>query len=85
MVTTLRVEGRLDGSLNFRSQKTRVPNILEESEVDDYVNRVIPKPTDDEGKSNHKKNEAKEERILINLVKYHQTLNIAQLKRTKKI
>ena len=50
MVTTLRVEDKLHGCLNFISYKSKVFDILEENEVDDYVNSVIPKPIDDEGK-----------------------------------
>lgn len=50
MVTTIKVEDRLDGALNFRSWKTRVLNIPEENGSNDYVNRVIYEPTNDEGK-----------------------------------
>lgn len=56
MVITLRVEDRLDDALKFRAWKTRVLNILEENEVDDYLNRVIPEPKNDNGKEKHKKN-----------------------------
>lgn len=62
-----------------------VLNIMEENEVDDYVNRVIPKPTDNNGKAKHKKNEAKENRILIDSVKDHLIPHISQLKTAKQI
>lgn len=55
-MTTLRVEDRLDGALNFKSWKTRVLNLLEENDLDNYVTRVIPEPTGDNGKATYKKN-----------------------------
>lgn len=83
MVTTLRVEDRLDCALNFRVWKTKVLNILEENDLEEYVNRVILKPTYNNGKENHKKNQAKEKRILIDSVKYHLIPHISQLKIAK--
>lgn len=51
MVTMPRVEDRLDGALNFKYWKTRVLNLLEENDLDDYVTRVISEPTNDNGKA----------------------------------
>ena len=85
MVTTLRVEDRLDGASSFGSWKTTVLNILEENEVDDYVNRVILEPTNDKGKAKHTKNESKEKMILIDSVKDHLIPHISQLNIAKKV
>lgn len=83
MVTTLRIEDRLDGSTNFKSWNTRILFILEHNEIEDNVKIVIHEPTDNEGKSKHKKNEAKAKRILVNSVKYHLIPHIAQLNTSK--
>ena len=48
MMTTLRVEDKLDGSMNSRSWKHIIQFILEENEVDDYVTKVILEPIDDD-------------------------------------
>ena len=50
MVSTLRLEDRLDGALNFRSWKARVLNMLEENEHDEYVTKTPTEPTDDSEK-----------------------------------
>lgn len=65
MVTSLRVGDKLDGTPNSRSWKTKILFIMEETEIDDRVKRVIPEPTDDEGKAKHKKNEAKAKRYWL--------------------
>lgn len=42
---------------------------LEENEIHDYVKKNVSEPEDDEGKSRHKKNEAKAKRILRDSLK----------------
>ena len=64
MVTTLRVEDRLDEALNFNSWKARIMNLLEESDVDGYMTRVVEEPTDDYGNAAFKKNQAKAKTII---------------------
>lgn len=65
--------------------KTRVLDILEENDLDDYVNRVILEPTYDNGKATHKRNHNKVKRILIDLVKDHLIPYISQLKIDKEV
>ena len=79
----LRVEYKLDGALNFTSWKARILNLLEENDLDDYVTRVIPEPTDDNGKATYKKNQDKEKSILFDSMKDHLIPYISQLKTTK--
>jgi hypothetical protein len=44
MVSTLRVEDRLDGATNFRAWKARLLFLLEENDLKDYVEMVISDP-----------------------------------------
>jgi len=85
MVTSLRAEDRLDGALNFISWKIRINNILEENDLDDYVNNVIAAPSDDVEKATHKKNQAKAKGILIDSVKDHFLPHISQKKTANEI
>jgi hypothetical protein len=48
-----------------------INNILEETDLDDYVKKDIVAPTDDAGKETYKNNLEKEKGILIDLVKDH--------------
>jgi len=52
---------------------------MEDNDLDEYVTRVIMDPTDDNGKVSYNKNQAKEKRILFDLVKYHLIPHISQL------
>ena len=59
MVSSLKLEDRLDSASNFRSWKTIILLILDENEMQDYVNKYVSKPEYVEEKSKHKKNETK--------------------------
>jgi hypothetical protein len=67
MVTSLKLEDRLDGATNFRSWKARILFVLDENEIQKYVKEKISEPESDEEKAKHKRNEAKTKRILIDL------------------
>ena len=69
MVSSLKVEDRLDGASNFRSWKTRILFVLEENVIHEYVKKDILEPKDDGEKAKYKKNEAKAKRILIRFSK----------------
>ena len=85
MVTSLKVEDKLDGATNFTSSKTRILFILEENEIQDYVQKGVSESEDDEGKSSKKKNEAKAKRILVDSVKDHLIPHIVQMKTAKEM
>lgn len=83
MVTTLRIEDILEGALNFNSWKARILNLLKENDLDDYVTKEVAEPTDDNGKTTYKKNQAKAKRILFDSVKDHLIHIISPLKTVK--
>jgi hypothetical protein len=71
MITSLRVEDRLDGADNFRSWKHIILLILEENELLDHVKQVLPELEEEEAKARHKKNEIKAKGILTDSIKDH--------------
>ena len=71
MVSSLKVEDRLDGASNFRSWKTRILFVLEENVIHEYVKKDILEPEDHGEKDKHKKNEPKTKRVLVDSVKDH--------------
>jgi hypothetical protein len=76
MITSMRVEYRLDGEDNFRSWEHRVLLILEENYLLDHFKQVIPKPEEEEAKVKYKKNEIKAKRILTDSIKDHLNPNV---------
>jgi hypothetical protein len=85
MVNHILVEDRLNGKNNFSSWKSRILITLEESELIKCVEEVVPESTDDAGKSQWRKNDAKSRKIIIYSVRDHLIHHISNLKTTKKM
>jgi hypothetical protein len=85
MITSMRVEDRLDGADNFISWKHRVLLILEENELLDHVKQVLPEPEEEDAKAKFKKNEIKAKRILTDSIKDHLIPNVSELKTPKEM
>ena len=58
-MNTLKIEDRLEGATNFRAWKARVLLLLEGNDLKEYVEGVVPSPTDLHELVAHKKNEVK--------------------------
>jgi hypothetical protein len=83
MMTTLRVEERLEGATNFRVWKARILLLLEKNDLKDYVEMVIPDPNDAQELATHRKKEVKAKRVLLDFVKDHLIPHIFEKKTTK--
>ena len=66
---SVKSEDRLEGASNFNAWKARVLNILEESDLDDLVTRVVEEPTIAQGRAAFKKKQAKAKRVIFDSVK----------------
>ena len=83
MVNTLRVEDRLEGATNFRAWKARIIFLLEENDLKEYIEMVIPNPKDAQELATHRKREVKAKRVLLDFVKDHLIPHIFEKKTTK--
>ena len=81
--TSVKSEDRLEGSSNFNARKDRVLNILEESDLDYLVTRVVEEPTTTQGRATFKKKQAKANRVIFDSVKDNLMPVIAPLRTTK--
>ena len=61
----------LEGADNFQSWKYRISPILEENELDSYINEEVPVPEGDEAKALHKKKLVMAKRIIADSIKDH--------------
>ena len=66
-----KLDEKLEGADNFRAWKYRISLVLEENELDSYINEEVPVPKEDEAKSLHKKSLVMEKRIISNSIKDH--------------
>jgi hypothetical protein len=85
MITSMRVEDRLDGADKFRWWKHKVLLILKENELLDHVKLVLPELEEEDVEAKYKKNEIKAKRILINSIKDHLIPSVSELKTPKEM
>jgi hypothetical protein len=83
MVSTLKIEDRLEGATNFRAWKARILLLLEENDLKEYVESVVPSPNDPHELATHKKKEVKAKRVLLDSVKDHLIPHISKKKTAK--
>ena len=58
------LDENLEGADNFRAYKYRISLVLEENELDSYINEEVPIPEEDEAKALHKKKLVMAKRII---------------------
>jgi hypothetical protein len=79
----VKAENRLEGASNFNAWKARVFNILEESDLDELVTRVMEEPTSNTGRAVYNKRQAKAKRVIFYSVKDSMIPLIAHLRAAK--
>ena len=62
---------KLEGADNFQAWNYRISLVLEENEMDSYINEEVPVPEGDEAKALHKKKMVMEKRIIVDSIKDH--------------
>ena len=65
------VDEKLEGADNFQDWKYRMSLVLEENELDSYINEEVPVPEGDEAKALHKKKLVMAKRIIADSIKDH--------------
>ena len=61
-----KIDEKIEGADNFRAWKYRISLVLEENELDSYMNEEVLVPEGDEAKALHKKKLVMEKRIISN-------------------
>ena len=80
-----KLEDKLEGADNFQAWKYRISLVLEENELDTYINEEVPVPEGDDAKALHKKNLVKAKRIIPNSIKDHLIPHVSSLKTPKEM
>jgi hypothetical protein len=81
--SSIKAEDRLEGASNFNARKARVFNILEESDLDELVTRVMEEPTSNARRPSYKKRQAKAKGVIFDSVKDSMMPLIAHLRTVK--
>ena len=78
-----KLDEKLEGAENFRAWKYKISLVLEENELDSYINEEVPVPKGDEAKALHKKKLVMEKRIIADSIKDHLIPQVSSLKTPK--
>ena len=78
-------EDKLEGADNFQAWKYKISLVLEENELDTYINEEVPVPKGDEAKALNKKNLVKAKRIIVDSIKEYLIPHVSSLKTPKEM
>ena len=77
------LDEKLEGVDKFRAWKYRISLVLEENELDSYINEEVPVPQEDGAKDLHKKKLVMAKRIIADSIKDHLIPQVSSLKTHK--
>ena len=85
MTINTKLDEKLEGADNFRAWKYRVMLILEENDLEGFIEEDIPEPEEDEAKAKHKKSLIKAKRIIADSIKDHLITHVSSLRTPKQM
>ena len=83
MTISTKLDEKLEGVDNFRAWKYRVMLILEENDLEGFIEADIPEPKEAEAKAKHKKSLVKVKRIIADSIKDHLIPHVSSMKNPK--
>ena len=83
MTTNTKLDEKLEGANNFRAWKYRLMLVLEQNDLEGFIETYIPKPEEAEAKAKHKKSLVKVKRIIADSIKDHLIHHVSYLKAPK--
>ena len=85
MTINTKLDEKLESANNFRAWKYRVMLILEEHDLERFIEADIPKQEEDEAKAKHKKSLIKAKRIIADSIKDHLIPQVSSLRTPKEM
>ena len=85
MTISTKLDEKLESVDNFRTWKHRVMLILEENNLEGFIEEDIPEPEEDKAKAKHKKSLVKGKRIIAVSIKDHLIPHVSSLKTPKQM
>ena len=85
MTINTKFDEKLEGADNFRAWKYRVMLVLEENDLEGFIEVDIPEPDGDEDKTRYKKSLVKAKRIIADSMKDHLIPHVSSLKTPKQM
>ena len=85
MTINTKLDEKLEGVDNFSAWKYRVMLVLEENDLEGFIEADIPELEEDKAKAKHKKSLVKEKRIIADSIKDHLIPHVSSLKTPKQM
>jgi hypothetical protein len=85
MIISTKLDEKLEGVDNFRAWKYRVMLILEENDLEGFIEEEVAELEGGEAKEKHRKNMAKAKRIIADSIKDHLIPHVSSLKTPKQM
>jgi len=83
MTSNTKLDEKLEGADKFQAWKYKIMLILEENDLDKYVEGEIGEPEEEEAKVRHKKEMTRAKRIIVDSMKDHLIPQVSSLKTPK--
>ena len=80
-----KLDEKLEGDDKFRAWKYKISLVLEENELDSYIDEEVLVLEEDEAKALHKKNLVMAKRIIVDSIKDHLIPHVSSLKTPKEM
>ena len=80
MTSITKLDEKLEGVDNFQAWKYKVMLILEETDLEGFIEEEVVDPKGDEAKAKYKKNLVNEKRIIAYSIKDHLIPHVSSLK-----
>ena len=80
-----KLDENIEGDDNFQAWKYRISLVLEENELDSYINGEVPVPKGDEAKALHKRKLVMAKRTIVDSIKDHLIPQVSSLKTPKEM
>ena len=85
MLSSTKLDEKLDRLDNYRAWKYKISLVLEENDLSDYVQEDVAETEDEEAKVKYKKNLVRAKRILADCVKDHLIPHMSSMKAPKEM
>ena len=83
MMNHTKVQDKLEEENNFLAWKYKIYLILEENDLDKYINEQVPEREGEEEKENHKKNMIRDKSIIVDFIKDNLVPHVSSMKTLK--
>ena len=85
MTKSTKIDENLEGAYNFKAWKYQIMLILEENDLEGFIQEEVREPEEDEAKAKYKKDMIKAKRIMVESIKDNLIPQVSSRRKRKKM